>query len=147
VDSSPAVANGVVYVTDDVNVYGFNARTGALLWSYVTDSDPSPSSPAVMNGVVYAAATGGTLHALDAVTGAKLWSSHLRFYAGSPAAANGVVYITSNQSVYALDGGTGAKLWVYKNKPWEDFLLYVAISNGVLYAGDSRYWQFAFGLK
>jgi len=51
VDSSPAVANGVVYVTDDANVYGLNARTGALLWSYVTDGDPSPSSPAVMNGV------------------------------------------------------------------------------------------------
>jgi len=99
-----------------------------------------------MNGVVYAAATGGALYALDAVKGAKLWSSHLRFYANSPAAANGVVYVTSGRRVYALDDRTGAKLWVYKNKPY-DLLLYVAISNGVLYAGDSRYGQFAFGLK
>ena len=37
VDSSPAVANGVVYVGSyDHNVYALNASTGALLWSYAT---------------------------------------------------------------------------------------------------------------
>ena len=35
--SSPAVANGVVYVgSDDFNVYALNAITGAKLWSYAT---------------------------------------------------------------------------------------------------------------
>ena len=35
VASSPAVANGVVYVGSfDGNVYALNASTGALLWSY-----------------------------------------------------------------------------------------------------------------
>ena len=34
-ESSPAVANGVVYVgSDDGNVYALNASTGAKLWSY-----------------------------------------------------------------------------------------------------------------
>ena len=38
--SSPAVANGVVYVgSDDDNLYALNASTGALLWKYTTGSD------------------------------------------------------------------------------------------------------------
>jgi outer membrane protein assembly factor BamB len=40
VDSSPAVANGVVYVGSyDTNIYALDARTGAKLWSYTTGSD------------------------------------------------------------------------------------------------------------
>jgi outer membrane protein assembly factor BamB len=52
--SSPAVANGVVYIPswDDNTVYALNASTGAKLWSYTTGSRVS-SSPAVANGVVY----------------------------------------------------------------------------------------------
>jgi outer membrane protein assembly factor BamB len=53
VESSPAVANGVVYVgSDDYNVYALNAKTGAKLWSYAT-GDSVHSSPAVANGMVY----------------------------------------------------------------------------------------------
>jgi len=51
--SSPAVANGVVYVGSvDHKVYARNAKTGALLWSYTTGT-VEYSSPAVSNGVVY----------------------------------------------------------------------------------------------
>jgi outer membrane protein assembly factor BamB len=53
VESSPAVANGVVYVgSSDDKVYALNASTGALLSSYTTGSSVY-SSPAVANGVVY----------------------------------------------------------------------------------------------
>ena len=53
VESSPAVANGVVYVgVDGSHVYALNAATGAYLWSYITGSGVY-SSPAVANGVVY----------------------------------------------------------------------------------------------
>ena len=38
--SSPAVANGVVYVGSyDNNVYALNASTGALLWQYTTGQE------------------------------------------------------------------------------------------------------------
>ena len=52
--SSPAVANGVVYVGSgmDGNVYALNATTGVKLWNYTTGSEVY-SSPAVVNGVVY----------------------------------------------------------------------------------------------
>ena len=52
-ESSPAVANGVVYVgSADNNVYALKASTSTKLWSYTTGSHVG-SSPAVANGVVY----------------------------------------------------------------------------------------------
>ena len=78
VDSSPAVANGVVYVgSDDDNVYALNASTGALLWSYTTGNDVY-SSPAVANGVVYVGSDDGNVYALNANTGATAVELHHR---------------------------------------------------------------------
>ena len=115
VHSSPAVANGVVYVgSDDHNVYALNASTGAKLWSYTT-GDVVDSSPAVANGVVYVGSYDGNVYALNASTGAKLWSytTGASVYS-SPAVANGVVYVGSDDgNVYALNASTGAKLWSY----------------------------------
>lgn len=64
--SSPAVANGVVYVGSqdsvDVNLYAINAATGAEPWSYRTGNFVS-SSPTVANGLVYALSEDGYLYA------------------------------------------------------------------------------------
>jgi outer membrane protein assembly factor BamB len=63
VDSSPAVANGVVYVgSDDYNVYALKADTGVLLWSYATGG-PVVSSPAVANGMMYVGSDDGNIYA------------------------------------------------------------------------------------
>ena len=64
VDSSPAVANGVVYVGSyDHNGYALNARTGAKLWSYTTGNEIVHSSAAVANGVVYVSSNDGNVYA------------------------------------------------------------------------------------
>ncbi len=61
--SSPAVANGVVYVgSHDRNMYALNASTGAKLWSY-TAAKRFDSSPAVANGVVYVGGGNGKISA------------------------------------------------------------------------------------
>ena len=71
------------------------------------------SSPAVVNGVVYIGSDDGNVYALNASTGAMLWS----FTTGgrvesSPTVVNGVVYIGSDDdNVYALNASTGNKLW------------------------------------
>ena len=52
--SSPAVANGVVYVgSNNADVYALNASTGIKIWSYYTGYSVYSSSPAIDNGVVY----------------------------------------------------------------------------------------------
>ncbi len=44
--SSPAVANGVVYIGgDDNNVYALNASTGAVLWTFAAGNQVDSSPP------------------------------------------------------------------------------------------------------
>ncbi len=88
-----------------------------LTWTYT----PGPngvfiSSPAVVNGMLYVGdIVNHKVHALNASTGALLWS----FITGgavssSPAVVNGVVYVGSeDHKVYALDASTGALDWSY----------------------------------
>ena len=61
--SSPAVADGMVYIGSwDHKVYALNASSGALIWSYTTGL-PIRSSPAVADGVVYVSSWDGRLYA------------------------------------------------------------------------------------
>jgi PGF-CTERM protein len=70
VASSPAVANGVVYVgSDDNNLYALNATTGAKLWSYTTGGYVD-SSPAVVKGVVYVGSDDGNVYAIGSAAAA-----------------------------------------------------------------------------
>ncbi len=63
VNSSPAVANGVVYIgSNDGNLYGLNAATGAKLWRFTTAASIG-GAPVVANGMVYVTANNGTLYA------------------------------------------------------------------------------------
>jgi len=117
VESSAAVANGMVYVgsSDWFKVNAIDAVTGELKWDFNTKGDPW-SSPAVSNGVVYIGATGGYLYALNALSGAELWkvkteaalktADPVRFDGGvvsSPVVVDGVVYFGSlDGKLYAV---------------------------------------------
>ena len=84
VQTSPAVANGVVYIGNNSgNVYAFNAETGGLIWqSAVAPWFAFGSSPTIANGVIYIASAldasathfDGKLYAVDAATGEVLFS-------------------------------------------------------------------------
>jgi len=134
--SSPAVANGVVYVGSvDDNVYALNATTGAKLWSY-TSAGPVQSSPAVANGVVYVGSNDYNVYALNATTGALLWSYTTgNVVTTSPAVANGVVYVGSgDNNLYALNARTGALMWKYATGAGSS----PAVANGVVYVGSAQ---------
>jgi eukaryotic-like serine/threonine-protein kinase len=150
--SSPAVAEGRVYVgSHDNYVYAFDAATGALKWKVLTGGDYGVwSSPSVAYGRVYVGATipDSSLYALDPETGNTLWKFTTGSTVfGSPAIANGIVYIGSvDSNVYALDAYTGQLLWsasvgaFIHSSP--------AVVNGRVFVGagdpDSSFW--AFGL-
>ena len=86
------------------------------------------------------------VYALNAATGALLWSHATANYVGSsPAVANGVVYIGSNDGdVYALDTSTGAFLWSYPTG--DNVESSVTVSNGAVYVGSFNGNVYAFGL-
>lgn len=75
-DGVPMVDHGTVYVSDDTELYAFDATTGDRQWS---KSGMSESVlPTVADGTVYAAADGEReLVALDAETGEERWRSNV----------------------------------------------------------------------
>ena len=129
VQSSPAVANGVVYIGNNAgNVYAFNAQSGALIWQTAfAPGFGALSSPTVANGVLYIASGiddsgtqfDGKLYALDATTGAVLFSAFVsenaqgesRWVNASPTVDNGVVYIPN------YGDGTVAAFWLNAPTP------------------------------
>lgn len=126
VDTAPAVANGVVYVSVQFSGGGnksgldaVDAATGTRLWRYPIDLGEFVTTPAVANGIVYCATNypDGYLYALDATNGTLVWRQPISSNGGSPAAiANGVVYFGADgPDLYALDAAKGTILWDYKN--------------------------------
>jgi outer membrane protein assembly factor BamB len=106
--STPAVANGMVYVGSDA-LYALNASTGELLWKYNGGS----GTPAVANGVLYYGHH-TALYALNATTGFLLWKHTGNGPLDTPAVANGIVYFgTIDGDMYALNASTGAFMWSY----------------------------------
>jgi outer membrane protein assembly factor BamB len=96
--------------------------------------------------VVYVGSEDHSVYALNASTGALVWSDATRgMVDSSPAVANGVVYVGSGRRVYALKASTGAKLWNYTTGDLVDSS--PAIANGVVYVASFDNSVYAFGLK
>ena len=94
--SSPAVANGLVYVAANTQLYAFRLSNGKLVWTAPTQGTIE-GSPAVANGVVYIGSGDNFLYAFNAVSGKRLF----QFKTGdkiisSPSVSNGYVYIGSD---------------------------------------------------
>lgn len=105
--SSPAVADGTVYIgNNDNQLYALDAQTGEERWGFVTENDIQ-SSPAVADGTVYVGSNDNHLYAIDAETGSELWSFETGGEIGwsSPTVADGVVYVGSTDNrLYAITG-------------------------------------------
>ncbi len=128
--ATPVIVNGVVYVQDlDSNVFAISLTTGKILWTHDYDSpNGGPDGVNVVGGVVYAA-TNRAAVALDAATGAQLWSRTLtendhEGIAMAPGFDNGTVYVSTVPAnvttvygaggqgiLWALNAKTGAPEW------------------------------------
>jgi eukaryotic-like serine/threonine-protein kinase len=64
VSSSPAVANGVVYVGSHAgSIWAFDAATGARLWHSPRVDADFRGSPVIVDGLVFGSTDDGTLRA------------------------------------------------------------------------------------
>ncbi|WP_406498388.1 PQQ-binding-like beta-propeller repeat protein [Streptomyces sp. NBC_01604] len=114
-DSSSAVAGGVVYVgCNDGYLYAVDAATGEQRWKFRT-RDRVGSSPAVANGMAFVGSLDGYLYAVDAATGEQRWKFRTgRIVSSSPTVAGGVVYAGSvDGDLYAVDAATGKQRWKF----------------------------------
>jgi eukaryotic-like serine/threonine-protein kinase len=144
--SSPAVANGVVYIgSGDQHVYALDAATGALKWAFAT-GDVVHASPAVANGTVFIGSWDRNLYALDAATGRERWryttGNDTVIYnqvgiASSAAVAGGIVFVGGRDGhFHAVDERTGALRWKHNNRGgWT--IGSPAVRNGIVYFATS----------
>jgi len=144
INSSPAVANGLVYVgSKDNKLYAFDALTGHPKWTALT-GDAIYSSPTIANGLVYVGSTDHKLYAFDALIGRLKWATTTSdIITASPTIANGLVYIGSeDHKLYAFDALTGQRQWV---TPAGDAIdSSPAIANGLVYVGSHDGKLYAF---
>src|SRR5580693_3667538 len=128
--ATPVIVNGVVYVQDlDSDVFAISLATGKVLWTHDYNSaNGGPDGVNVVGGVVYAA-TAKAAVALDAATGAQLWSRTLigndhEGIAMAPGFDHGTVYVSTVPAnvttvygaggqgiLWALNATTGAPEW------------------------------------
>ena len=153
-NSVPAVADGRVFVTADINnsngiFYALNETNGNIIWSF-NNGNGYDSSPAVDNGVVFigssnASVNKGALEAFNASNGNLLWAYQtLGYVISSPAVDSGMVFITVGYSanisgvfgVYAVNETTGALIWNYTTYGQMDSS--PTIANGLVYVGDGN---------
>ena len=128
VQSTPAVANGTVYVgSGDGHLYAVDARTGAERWRFATGHAIS-SSPGVSAGLVYVGSRDGAYYAVDAGTGTLRWRVETGpdaplawgfesgdLYTASPAVVGGLaLFGGSDGQVWAVDATSGAVRWRFR---------------------------------
>lgn len=176
-NSSPTVANGVVYIggSFDQKLYAYAARgcgnssNCPFLWSGKVGDFISFSSPRVVDDTVYIASYDGKIYAFNAngcgrdISGrtllfcVPLWASEPtgKRIDGSPAVADGILFIGSeDQKVYAYDLNTcksnlsKAACLLWVSAPTGDGIASSpTVANGVLYIGSSDNILYAYDTK
>jgi outer membrane protein assembly factor BamB len=142
--ATPVASGHLVYVLGGNNgsehISAYRHSTGKRAWRFDLPDSLIGGQPAVANGVVYLGWNGSVL-ALDAISGERLWRSRL----GMPvpvdvgvSIANGVVYVGADK-LYALDAATGSILWTNADgHPMDTYWFPPAIANGMVYASESE---------
>jgi outer membrane protein assembly factor BamB len=140
--AGPVVANGLVYVVGlDSRLYAYDAATGSLDWSVAPTSRTLGPGLVVANGVAYVAASdsasGPNIFALNATTGAAVWSFTTAWpVAWVSMAAGGEVYVVSvNCSSFVCGVGTQALDATDGTVDWEAAVggHPLAVGDGIMY--------------
>jgi outer membrane protein assembly factor BamB len=121
--STPAVLNGVVYISsNDGSLHAIRLEDQHLIWkTEIGNSEGfstvkySISSPIVVEDRIYVGSNNGKVFALDASDGTIQWEYQTESWVWSkPAYDNGLIYIGSDDRfLYALDAGSGDLVWKY----------------------------------
>ncbi|MFG2086858.1 PQQ-binding-like beta-propeller repeat protein [Spirillospora sp. NPDC048824] len=114
------------------------------LWSYGTQPN---WTPVVKDGTVYFGEGDGSVHAVDARTGDRLWKSDGAWGSGDSLLLSGDSIYSSGYTdssfdggrVFALDAGTGRRLWEHPVQALHDEVL--SGGNFYFHHGTSEIWQ------
>jgi outer membrane protein assembly factor BamB len=132
ITTCPAVSDGlVVFGSDDANIYGVDALTGAEKWKFGTGLIYHPL--AVHDGVVYAVSY-DNLHVLDAATGAEKWKVNMqRASLKAPVIDGDALILAAGNFLVSLDRASGQERWRYEAGG--------EITSPALWGGVAYFWS------
>jgi outer membrane protein assembly factor BamB len=147
VTSSPAVADGAVYVISQEPasgaLYKLNADSGSLLWNHTIPyqltfmgGTDMHASPTVADGMVFASSNTQEYYGINATTGEIKWTyrddSALEFIVCSTIYKDGKLFLIDKFSIVCVDAKTGHSIWdtylgdeLYVSPSYADGKLYV----------------------
>ena len=164
-EATPVVVDGKIYIsTAWSKVYSYDALTGEELWAFDPEVDKAVGvnaccdvvnrGVAVYQGKVFVAALDGRLIALDAGTGARLWSTQTTdkskpyTITGAPRVVKNMVLIGNGGAefgvrgyVSAYDIDSGEQKWRFYTVPNPDGEPDNAASDSVLQSAAGRTWS------
>lgn len=125
ITADPVVENGTIYTLDARATVSATATSGAAVWSRDLRpgndgaKDASGGGLAVGGGRLFVTTGFGALTALDAATGAELWTQDLDAPGGAaPTVFGDLVYLVSRNGVaWALEVETGRIRWQLSGTP------------------------------
>jgi len=141
--SAACYENGRVFAINGSGLLrSFDGATGTVNWSVQLPGQFSFSAPpTVFDGVIYVsgAGSGGTVYAVNADSGAVIWTAPvMNGDTSSPAVTSDGVYVSySCPNVYKLDPATGALIWHYSTGCSGGGGKTPALFDGLLYVRDS----------
>lgn len=113
IDSSPAIADGSVFVGTESGLLALSLDKGTLLWKHAMTGGVGESTPTVGRGLVLVGGLSGELHAVDVKTGKPAWTYKTETeIKSSPVVVGDRVLIGSyDANLYALDITKGTLIW------------------------------------
>jgi outer membrane protein assembly factor BamB len=116
------------------NVLGPSTISGLdLLWNVDTGSYID-AAPAIYNGNLYIGTWGGDLDAVNATSGAKVWTANPGSAMGSPTVSGTLVYVENSvPATYAYNLSNGTLQWSYPGIG--NYLASPVVANGIAYVG------------
>ena len=160
ITSSPAVADGGVYVISQEPVagalYKLDADNGGLIWkktipyqSLFTGGTDMHGSPTVADGMVFASSSLKEYYGINATTGGTVWTyrddSATEFIVSSPIYVNGELFIIDKFSIVCVNASNGRAIWdsftgdeLYVSPSYSDGKLYVVTDERNIFILDAR---------
>lgn len=146
------VANDLLYIATAQGLYALHTGTGAtgdageLAWVYPTEL-PLGQSPTIYDGVAYVGGLDHKLHAVNALTGAGLWTFEAEAgFQTNPLVVGDLVYVGNRDgTMYAIYGNAhpnrGTLAWSYQtagpilySAAYQDNTIYFASNDAYAYA-------------
>jgi len=107
--NSTISGEGRVFTLKDKRLIAINAQTGKIIWTFKDDVQPMF---VYQGGNILGALSDGSLYALSASSGKKLWQSSVKIENPNAIKLFGdTVYVTMNNYTVAVHLKTGKKLW------------------------------------